>query len=135
MSAFTEKEIAYLHGQRLGRLATVNGKGKPHVVPVAFRYDDELDVIDVGGHNFAQSKKWRDAGATGLAAFVVDDVLPGTQWRARGVEVRGRAERLDEGGAEVGPGFAQELIRIHPQRIVGWGIDSDGYRPNSRSVG
>jgi hypothetical protein len=31
--------------------------------------------------------------------------------------------------------FADELIRIFPQRIVGWGMDSDAYERNSRSVG
>ena len=38
MSAFTDKEIEYLDEQRLGRLATVDAEGRPHVVPVAFRY-------------------------------------------------------------------------------------------------
>ena len=132
MSAFTEKEIGYLRGQRLGRLATVNVKGEPHVVPVAFRYNEALDAIDIGGHNFARSKKYRDARDTGLAAFVVDDVLP--PWRARGVEVRGRAEVFGEGGEEIGPGFDADVIRIFPARIVEWGLDSDAYRPNSRSV-
>ena len=135
MSAFTEREIAYLRDQRLGRLATVDAKGRPHVVPVAFRYNAERETIDIGGHNLAASKKFRDAGKTGLAAFVVDDVLPGTRWRARGVEVRGRAEVSSEGGSEIVADFADELIRIVPERIVGWGIDSDAYRPNARSVG
>ena len=133
MSAFTEKEIEYLREQRLGRLATVNVKGEPHVVPVAFRYNDRVDAVDIGGHNFAKSKKYRDARATGRAALVVDDVLP--PWRARGIEIRGRVEIHAEGGGEVGPGFAPDLIRIHPERIVGWGIDSDAFSPNSRSVG
>ncbi len=133
MSVFTEKEIEYFGEQRLGRLATVDVEGRPHVVPVAFRYNAELETLDIGGHNFARSKKFRDAEKTGKAAFVVDDVLP--PWRARGVEVRGRAEVHSEGGKEIMDDFADELIRIFPQRIVGWGIDSDAYEQNSRSVG
>jgi pyridoxamine 5'-phosphate oxidase family protein len=133
MSAFTEKEIEYLNGQRLGRLATVDAEGRPHVVPVAFRYNEELDAVDIGGHNFAGSKKFRDVGRTGRAAFVVDDVLP--PWRVRGVEVRGRAEVRSEGGKEIMENFAGEMIRIHPHRIVSWGVDSDAFSPNSRSVG
>lgn len=133
MSVFTTKEIEYLGEQRLGRLATVNAAGQPHVVPVAFRYNEELDAIDIGGHGFAKTKKYRDAGETGLAAFVVDDVLP--PWRARGVEVRGRAEVFGEGGEEIGPGFDAEVIRLFPERIVEWGLDPDAYDPNSRSVG
>ena len=132
MSAFTEAEIEYLNEQHLGRLATVDERGVPHVVPVAFRYNAGLGSIDIGGHRLAKSKKYSDARATGRAAFVVDDVLP--PWRPRGVEVRGRAETLGEGGRGVNTGFDDEMIRIHPERIVGWGIDSDAFTRNSRSV-
>jgi pyridoxamine 5'-phosphate oxidase family protein len=61
MNTFTNKELEYLGEQRLGRLATVDGKGNPHVVPVGFRYNAETDTIDIGGHEIAQTKKWRDA--------------------------------------------------------------------------
>jgi len=133
MSAFTDMEIEYMNKQRLGRLATVDAEGNPHVVPVAFRYNEDLDAVDIGGHNFAGSKKFRDVGKTGRAAFVVDDVLP--PWRVRGVEVRGRAEVRSEGGKKIMKDFAGEMIRIHPRRIVSWGIDSNAFSPNSRSVG
>jgi pyridoxamine 5'-phosphate oxidase family protein len=133
MSAFTEKEIEYMMEQRLGRLATVDTEGRPHVVPVGFRYNPELDTLDIGGRRLGATKKFRDAGKTGKAAFVVDDVLP--PWRPRGVEVRGRAEVFSEGGKEIMEGFSEELIRIFPRRIVGWGLDSDAFRANSRSVG
>jgi pyridoxamine 5'-phosphate oxidase family protein len=133
MSTFTPAEVEYLQSQQLGRLATVNEGGEPHVVPVSFRYNAGLDTIDIGGHNLARSKKFRDAAKTGRAAFVVDDVLP--PWRARGVEVRGRAEVFSEGGRQVNSGFDAELIRIFPTRIVGWGIDTDAFSANSRSVG
>jgi PPOX class F420-dependent enzyme/OxyR family protein len=133
MSAFTSAEIEYLESQQLGRLATVNGEGEPHVVPTGFRYNAELDTIDIGGYNLAASKKFRDAKRTGRAAFVVDDVLP--PWRARGIEVRARAEVFEEGEDEVDSDFDAELIRLHPTRIVGWGIDTDAYPQNSRSVG
>ncbi len=133
MSAFTTAEIEYLQGQLLGRLATVNESGEPHVVPVGFHFNAELDAIDIGGHNLGKSKKFRDIARTGRAAFVVDDVLP--PWQARGIEVRGRAKVIEEGGEDANPNFDAELIRIRPTRIVGWGIDTDPYRPNSRSVG
>lgn len=132
MSVFTPKEIEYLWGQRLGRLATVNAAGEPHVVPVSFRYNAELDVIDIGGHNLSRSKKYRDVARDGRVAFVVDDVLP--PWRPRGIEVRGRAEALAAGGRQVNTGFDPELIRITPTRIIAWGIDTDAFHPNSRSV-
>jgi pyridoxamine 5'-phosphate oxidase family protein len=133
MSAFTPAEIEYLQGQRLGRLATVSASGEPRVVPTSFRYNAELHTIDIGGHNLGKSKKFRDVARTSRAAFVVDDVLP--SWEARGIEVRGRAEVFEEGGGQVNSDFAAELIRLHPSRIVGWDIDTNPYRPNSRSVG
>ncbi|MDQ3386006.1 MAG: PPOX class F420-dependent oxidoreductase [Actinomycetota bacterium] len=132
MSVFTEREIEYLRDQSLGRLATVGRDGEPHVVPLSFRYNEDLETIDIGGHNLGRSKKFRDIGSTGKAALVVDDVLP--PWRPRGVEIRGRAEALGAGGRAVDEDFDEELIRIHPERIVGWGLDSDAYAPNSRSV-
>ena len=57
MSVFTTAELAYLHSQFLGRLATVGPHRQPHVVPVAFRYNPDLDTIDIGGHDFAARKK------------------------------------------------------------------------------
>lgn len=135
MSVFTEKEIEYLREQRLGRLATVGTNGEPHVVPLSFQYNEERGTIDIRGHNLGKSKKFRDVGATGKAALVVDDVAPGGGWNPRGVEIRGNAEALSAGGGEVNADFDEELIRIHPERIVGWGLDSDAYAPNSRSVG
>src|SRR5919206_3783003 len=114
MSAFSETELAYLRGERLlGRVATVGKDGTPHVAPVGWSYNAEEDTIDVGGHNFAATKKYRDVRRTGRAAIVIDDVLP--PWRPRGIEVRGIAEAID------GP---PALIRLHPRRVVSWGIES-----------
>ena len=124
MSHFTTAEIEYLRSQRLGRLATVNQSGEPHVVPVTFRYNAELDTIDVGGHNIGSSKKFRDIAHNANVAFVVDDVLP--PWQPRFLEVRGRAELLAEGGQTIIPSFAPELIRIFPKRIISFGLSAEG---------
>lgn len=132
MSNFTTQEIEYLTGQRLGRLATLSASGEPHVVPVGFRYNAELDTIDIGGHNIRKSKKYRDAARDGRVAFVVDDVLP--PWKPRGVEVRGLAEVLGEGGKQIMQNFDDEMLRITPTRIISWGIESDAHSPNSRRV-
>ncbi|HEX8034299.1 MAG TPA: PPOX class F420-dependent oxidoreductase [Ktedonobacterales bacterium] len=132
MSNFTAQEIEYLRSQRLGRLATLSAMGEPHVVPVGFRYNAELDTIDIGGHNIGKSKKFRDVARDGRVAFVVDDVLP--PWKPRGVEVRGLAEVLAEGGKQIMQEFDDELIRITPRRIISWGVESDAFRPNSRGV-
>jgi pyridoxamine 5'-phosphate oxidase family protein len=130
MSAFSHAEFDYLGRQRLGRLATVEKDGVPHVVPVAFRYNPDADTIDLGGHDFAKRKKFRDVQRTGVAAFVVDDVLP--PWQPRAVEVRGEASTLETGGKAIMEGFDDPIIRITPRRIVSWGLE-DGFQ--SRSVG
>lgn len=133
MGAFTPAEIAFLTSQRLGRLATLGAKGDPHVVPVAFRFNPELDTIDIGGHGIAKSKKFRDVERDNRIAFVVDDVQL-QPWRARGLEIRGRAEALPHGGETVNADFDDELIRLRATHIVSWGIDDSAFPANSRSV-
>ena len=132
MSNFTAKELEYLQGQRLGRLATVSANGEPHVVPTSFRHNAELDTIDIGGLNIANTKKYRDAANQSRAALVVDDVLP--PWQPRGIEIRGRAEVVPTGGKEIMEHFAPEIIRIYPERIISWGLEGDAYHASSRKV-
>ena len=122
MSVFTDEEIEYLKSQLLGRLATVGSDGQPHVVPVSFRYNAQLDTIDIGGHDFARRKKYRDVQRNPRVAFLVDDLASVNPWRVRGIEIRGKAEVLTSGGEALGPGFAPEMFRIRPRRIVSWGI-------------
>jgi pyridoxamine 5'-phosphate oxidase family protein len=143
MSAFTPPEIQYLTSQGLARLATVGPDGQPHVVPVTLTFNATEDTIDVGGVDFGATKKWRDARRNPLVTFLLDDVLRDPR-RARAIEVRGRAEALEHGGGGINPrfpNFAEEFLRIHPARIVSWGLeDLDGtlpadFRVNSRAVG
>lgn len=130
MSVFTNNELDYLQKQRLGRLATVDAEGNPHVVPVGFRYNAEADTIDIGGHNVTQTKKWRDGKRHPRVAFVVDDVLP--PWQARSIVIEADAELLDSGGEQFGHGLAPEIMRLHPVKIIAWGIDAE--KKESRTV-
>lgn len=130
MSTFTPGELEYLTGaaggqeRRLGRVATVGKDGTPHVVPSGWSYNAEEETIDIGGHNLERTKKFRDVARNGRAAVVIDDVLP--PWKPRGVEIRGRAEAVS-GDAP--------MIRLYPERIVSWGIESDAIgERHSRSV-
>ena len=115
MTAFKPDEVVFLEGgRRLARIATVGRDGTPHVVPVGWSYNRETETIDVGGHDFASTKKYRDVSRTGRAAIVIDEVLP--PWRPRGIEVRGAAEAI------AGP---PAMIRIHPDRVRSWGLDPE----------
>ena len=124
-SVFTPAEIAYLGSQRLGRIATVGPSGQPHAVPVGFRYNADLDTIDIGGHGFAKSKKFRDAQANPRVAFVVDDLASVSPWRPRGIEIRGRAEVLASGGEAFGRGYDPQIFRVRPRRIASWGLEGE----------
>lgn len=119
MSVFSDEERAYLSERRLGRLATIDPVGMPHVVPLGWSYNKALDTIDVGGRDFARTAKFRYARANPKVALVVDDVLP--PWQPRCVMIRGHAEALDQAtgpdGDPLGP-----IIRIHPTQVISWGL-------------
>lgn len=132
MGTFSDAEFEYLKGQRLGRLATVNAHGEPHIAPAGYRYNPELDSIDIGGHDPARTRKYRDVAAGRPVAFVVDDVLP--PWQPRGIEMRGTAQALPEGGKAINTSFADAMIRIIPTRIIAWSIEGDAYHSNARNV-
>jgi pyridoxamine 5'-phosphate oxidase family protein len=127
MSVFAPEEIAYLQENKLGRLGTADAEGQPHMIPVTYLFNEEEDTIDVGGLNFAEGKKWRDAEENPRVAFLVDDVI-GPPRRARAVEIRGNAELHQTGGEAINPrfpNFAPQFIRIRPTRIVSWGLAQD----------
>jgi pyridoxamine 5'-phosphate oxidase family protein len=125
MSKFTDIELEYLKTQRLGRLATINKLGGPQIAPVTFLYNAALDTIDIGGLQNAESQKFRNVARNGLASFVIDDVLP--PFQPRGIEIRGHAEALPEGGKSISPNFSPALIRLIPGRIISWNLTSGDY--------
>jgi pyridoxamine 5'-phosphate oxidase family protein len=81
-SGITPAERAYLEAQPLGRLATVDDSGNPHVTPVGYAYNEVTGTIDIDGFEMSSTAKFRHVRRRGVAALVVDDVLP--PWRPRG---------------------------------------------------
>lgn len=117
MTSFTKGEAEYLReAKHLGRLATIQPDGVPHVVPVGWRFDEPTGTIEVSGRNFAASRKFRNVRTNPKVAIVIDDVLP--PWRPRSVMVQGEAEVVDAADSPTG----QAMIRIHPTKIVSWGV-------------
>ena len=96
-------------------------------------YNPSLETIDIGGHNMETSQKFRNVQHNGRVAFVVDDIASVQPWVVRCLEIRGRAEALakptDSATAPSGP-----IIRIHPERIISWGIDPAGAGRGKRTV-
>lgn len=116
MSTFTDRELAFLTGgPRLARIATVGADGTPHVTPVGWSYNAAENTIDIGGAALQRTKKYRDIRRHPRAAVVIDELASTSPWRVRGIEIRGRAEALAQ----------PDLIRIHPERVISWGIETD----------
>ncbi|GAA2354138.1 PPOX class F420-dependent oxidoreductase [Streptomyces carpaticus] len=117
---FSAPERAYLATQRLGRLATVDPSGQPQANPVGFFPQDDGTVL-IGGRAMGDTKKWRNLTVNPLLSLVVDDLASVQPWRVRGVEIRGVAQLL-VGERDLGPGFSPEVIRLHPRRVISWGL-------------
>jgi pyridoxamine 5'-phosphate oxidase family protein len=115
-------ELNYLRGQRLGRLATVDAKGRPQANPVGFFLSDDGGTIDIAGYSMDSTKKWRNIAGNPNVSLVVDDIASLNPWRVRGVEIRGIAEQVP--GRHQFDAFVSEgLIRIRPYSVYSWGLD------------
>lgn len=124
----SENERNYLNSQPLGRLATLAPDGSPQSRPVGYFLNEALGTIDIGGHNLGSSQKFRNVQRDGRVTLVVDDLASIDPWAPRGIEIRGQAEALIE-AEPPRPGFSSELIRIHPIRVLAWGLDSNAFAP------
>jgi pyridoxamine 5'-phosphate oxidase family protein len=122
---FSEAELRYLSGQRVGRLATIGPDGAPQTRPVGFAINQDTGTVDIGGlANFTSTRKYRNIRSRPQVSFVVDDLASVDPPRGRGLEVRGVASAVDEA----------QLIRIRPSRILTWGLDGDSFTVHGRSV-
>ncbi|MFF2810966.1 PPOX class F420-dependent oxidoreductase [Streptomyces sp. NPDC058000] len=135
---FTPRERAYLADQPLARLATTGPNGGPQVRPVGFVLNDD-DTLDIGGPALSRSQKYRNAQARPEVSLLIDDMAPADDpiapgW-GRGVEIRGRAELLTLDAPPMAPEFfSNEVIRIHPRRIISWHLEPDDDRAGTRNV-
>ena len=123
MIKFTEMESAYAGEHRMGRLATASTSGHPHVVPIAYHFDPEREVIKIGGLMLEGRGQDRHLQANPQAALVVDDVADGGP---RGLLVKGTAILHTEGGEVLGQGFGPNWVEIVPRRVLSWGLDDSG---------
>ncbi|MEU5796163.1 PPOX class F420-dependent oxidoreductase [Streptomyces sp. NPDC047813] len=121
MTGFSAAELSYLRSQRLGRMATVDPRGQPQANPVGYRLQDDGTIL-IGGYAMGTTKKWRNLRENPRIALVVDDIVSVEPWRVRGVDIRGEAELL-VGSYALGPQLSEEVIRIHPRRVLSWGLE------------
>jgi PPOX class probable F420-dependent enzyme len=105
----TPDEAAFVAAQSVGRLATADVRGNPHVIPVCFALsDDSLYVtIDEKPKSGRPMKRLRNIAENASVAFVVDRYVD--DWSQLGwVMLRGRAEVLIDGPEH---DRAQDLLR------------------------
>ena len=119
----TDAQLGYLATQRLGRLATVDSHGAPQNNPVSFSCNPDLGAAGIGRHAMGTSRKFPNIAANTRVAFVVDDIASYQPWKVRCAGIRGHAEAL-QGQPPPMAGFSAEIIRIHPGRILSFGIDA-----------
>jgi pyridoxamine 5'-phosphate oxidase family protein len=131
----SENERNYLINQPLGRLATLSRDGAPQVRPVGFTLNEDLGTIDIIGRDLAASQKFRNIRRDGRVSLVVDDLASTDPWSPRGIEIRGRADALVATTPCETSTTGHDLIRIHPTRVISWGIDSNAFAaPLARDV-
>ncbi len=124
-TTLTPNEIAYLASQKLGRIATVDPKGRPRVVPTGFAVNTERGTIELGGHNLGSTRRAADIRENPHVALVVDDIADPATWAVRGVEIRGEAT-LHDGDA---PGALSSRLtsggwmEISITSVRSWGLD------------
>lgn len=119
MTALNDAYVRYLAGHHRGRLATVGPDGSPQVKPVGYAYNTDTGTIDIAGFSMETSAKYRNIAIHPYVAFVVDDAVGEGAENMRMVEVRGLAEQA-EAAAPAAAGVSQQIIRIHPRRVVSW---------------
>jgi pyridoxamine 5'-phosphate oxidase family protein len=130
---FTAAELAYLASQRLGRLATMAPDRSLQNSPVSYHVNVD-GSIDLPGRRMGATRKFANVRGHHQVAFVVDDIASLNPWRVRCLEIRGRAEALDDVDPPA-PYFSRQVIRIHPERIISFGINADQNAMTGRNVG
>lgn len=137
---FRDRERRYVEAARVGRLATADGEGRPHVVPVCFALvdDDIVTPIDEKPQRVEPDalRRSRDIDENPRVALLVDHYTD--DWSRLGwVQVRGTATRRPPGDPPHSAGVTalrrkydqyaahdldeRPLVHISPGSVRSWG--------------
>jgi PPOX class probable F420-dependent enzyme len=118
----SERQSRFLASRRVGHLATADGRGTPHLVPVCFAVSEDALYITIDQKpkgDFRALKRLRNITENPVAAFVVDRW--DEDWTRLGwVMLRGPTEILADG---VEHDRAQESLRSRYSQYCGMELD------------
>src|SRR5690242_12380238 len=102
-SMFSDEQAGFLEAHRVAHLATADGAGRPHVVPVCFALLDGTLYTPLDAKPkrvpVERLRRVRDLEANPSVCLTVDDY--DEDWRRlRWLQVRGRAELLRPGAEQ-----------------------------------
>ena len=130
---------SFLQAQRVARLATVDARGRPHVVPIVFAYADGCVYTPVDRKPKSappkRLRRVRNIAANPQVQVLVDHY--DEDWRRLGyVQLRGRAELIERGSEyrralrlleRKYPQYAdlplggRPVIKVTVDHVVSWG--------------
>jgi len=121
---WSDKELQFVLSQRVGRLATADGNGTPHVLPVGYALEGGTLYITIDDKPKRTSgrrlKRLQNIIENPRIAVVVDRY--DEDWSRLGwVMLRGLAEILDDGDEHDN---AQDLLRARYPQLIGMQIES-----------
>jgi PPOX class probable F420-dependent enzyme len=131
LATLSEKQAKLFTDRNWGVIATVRPDGSPHVTPVWIDYDGENVLVNSARGRTKVTNIERDPRATVT-------VLPAEDQQSGYVMVSGLATVTEDGALEhinmlakkylgqdkyayLGPGEQRVIIKIHPERIDGFG--------------
>ncbi len=122
MKRLTRTLKEFCQKQELLRLAYVDGRGRPRVVPVWFVVVGADYYVGTG----AESPKWKAIRRNGRAAWAIDG---GKQGKYKGVSVSGKAEEVTDRKlrARIYRAFGKKYFGSadHPKHVEIWGEVED----------
>jgi coenzyme F420-0:L-glutamate ligase/coenzyme F420-1:gamma-L-glutamate ligase len=142
---FTDEQLAFLHAQRAGRLATADASGAPHVIPVCYACDSARLYIGLDAKPKrvapSQLKRVRNLAANPRVALVVDRYSD--DWNELAyLLIHGSASLLEPNHPDHASAVAllrgrypqylsmpieqAPVIAIAPTRVVAWGALAAG---------
>src|SRR6266487_3489417 len=141
MTHFTPNQLAFLHAQRAGRLATATSDGAPHVIPVCYACDGAslYIALDAKPKRVAPERlrRIRNILENPRVALVIDRYSDDWSQLAY-LLIQGTAALIHPGEAEHNRAVAllheryvqylampieqQPIIAIRPAKVVAWGL-------------